>query len=307
LYEWIGKLTENPQLIKRWAWWCGWLPRPFMLVVCRLAAMFLHVIAGRVQRERIEANLRDLLKDCSNAEAQRIRRQFFQNLVITLYEIILESHRLPGSEGWRFRVDGESHLEEALRLGRGAIVYAPHEGNFFYYYWYLCQKYPCLTIATAGSQELRPLYLHFQSMGCSGMDYDSTPPLEMMRKLKKHLAANGVVFILGDFWRPTFPQSRFFGRVTRTPEGAALLSIEQQVPVIPFYGRRERGFRHHLIFEQPLHLYASYPRTQRAEATHLLNRFMEWVIRKHPEQWFYWFNVEERWEREKEPAESHTA
>ncbi|MCU6798055.1 lysophospholipid acyltransferase family protein [Paenibacillus sp. WQ 127069] len=295
MYDWIGKITENHLLIQKMAAWSRWIPKSCMLMLLGCAAAILQLsVFSKGMGIKVEANLSTLLKDRSAEELTRIRHQFFRNLVITLYEIIVESKYLEGSESWRFRVEGEDHLKEALQLGRGAIIYAPHEGNFFYYYWYLSQKYNCLTIATAESPELRPLYEQFQLMGCEGLDYDRTPPLLLLRKLKKHLKSNGVVFILGDFWRPTFPQSQFFGRKSRTPEGAALLSIDQRVPIIPFYGRRDQGFKHCLTFEQPLHLYACYLGSQRSEATQLLNRYMESVIRKHPEQWFYWFNVEER-------------
>jgi KDO2-lipid IV(A) lauroyltransferase len=138
--------------------------------------------------------------------------------------------------------------------------------------------------------------MKFYEMGCDGLDYDNTPPLEMLRSLKKHLANNGIVFILGDFWRPAFPLSEFFGRLTRSPEGAAMLSIEQRVPVVPFYGGRLKGFTHRLVFERPMFLYEQYQRSQRSEATNQLNRFMEQVICCHPDQWFYWFNADERWE-----------
>ncbi|OXM88255.1 lipid A biosynthesis acyltransferase [Paenibacillus rigui] len=292
-------MTANPKRLAQLSRWSGWIPRPCMLFLCGVLGVLLYAAAGRKLRSRILDNLREALGvEREKGRLHRLRLGYFQNLVITLYEIVLESKRLPGSAAWRFQIEGEDHLQEALQLGRGAIVYTPHEGNFFYYYWYLCQKYPCLTIATGGSSELRPLYDLFERMGCPGLDYDNTPPLELLRKLKKHLAGNGVVFILGDFWRPAFPVSRMFGKSTRSPDGAALLSIENQVPVIPFYGFREQGFRHRLVFEQPLHLYASYERKQRGEATLLLNRFMEQAIRKVPDQWFYWFNADERWGEE---------
>lgn len=271
-----------------------------MLLVLRCIGVALFAFAGSGLRKSILENMRQLLGARSRKKLVRCRIQYFQNVVITLYEILIDSHRLSGSEEWRFKTEGEAHLEEALRLGRGAIVYTPHTGNFFYYYWYLCQKYPCLTIATAGSPELRPLYIQFRDMGCNGLDYDSTPPLELIRKLRKHLAANGVVFILGDFYRKSFPLSCFFGRWTRSPEGAALLAIDHQVPIIPFYGYRAKRFQHRLTFEQPLHLYASYHKSQKSEATRLLNRYMERVILQHPSQWFYWFNAEERWQEQPE-------
>ena len=297
MYEWIGSLTGNRKRLDSISRWCGRLPRWLMLLICRGVGVMLYIAAGSKLRKRVLGNVSEALGlGRQQGRALWYQWNYFQNLAITLYEIVLESGRLPQSEAWRFRVEGEEKLQEALQLGRGAIVYAPHAGNFFYYYWYLCQKYPCLTVATGGSAELRPLYGIFEGLGCPGLDYDSTPPLELMRRLKKHLAGNGVVFLLGDFWRPSFPLSRMFGKRTRTPDGAASLSIEQHVPVIPFYGRREHGFVHCLTFEPPLHLYAGYERKQRGEATLLLNRFMERVIRSCPEQWFYWFNMDERWE-----------
>ncbi|WP_253957392.1 LpxL/LpxP family acyltransferase [Paenibacillus oleatilyticus] len=93
----------------------------------------------------------------------------------------------------------------------------------------------------------------------------------------------------------------------RPPEGASTLSIEQRVPIIPFSGWRERAWVHRMRFEAPLYLSSSFTRATRTEATNVLNRFMERVIRERPEQWFYWFNAEERWETEQgDGAGAHT-
>ncbi|UQZ81647.1 lipid A biosynthesis lauroyl acyltransferase [Paenibacillus konkukensis] len=308
MYEWIESVTRRQGLLKACSRCCGWMPRRLMLWICRWLGTALCAASANGVAAKVRLNMEDLLEQPPGSEIKMLRRRFFQNLIITLYEIMLESERLPGSERWRFRAEGEERLEEALLLGRGAIVYTPHCGNFFYYYWYLCQRYSCLTIATGGSAELLPLYEHFARLGCPGLDYDRTPPLALMKKLRAHLASNGVVFILGDFYRPSFPKSRLFGRTTRTPEGAAMLGIDSRTPVIPFYGIRERAFVHRLVFGQPLHLYAAYSRSGRSEAAQLLNGHMEEVIRRHPEQWFYWFNAEERWEEDEMNAKrSHTA
>jgi phosphatidylinositol dimannoside acyltransferase len=307
LYEWIGKVTGNERKRRQLAALSRRLPGSFLLFLCRASAFMLYGLAGKNIKRTVLSNMSDLLPGRTPRELQRYRYRYFENIVITLYELLMESFGLEESAARRFQVEGEEHLSEALRRGRGAIVYTPHVGNFFYYYWYLCQNYSCLTVVTAGSPELRPLYLTFQPMGCTGLDYDETPPLELFRKLRRHLQAGGVVFLLGDFWRPSFPRSRFFGRVTRTPDGAATLSIDQLAPVIPFYGWREQGFTHRLRFEPALHLYASYSKATRSDATKVLNRFMERVIRERPEEWFYWFNAQERWEEEQEPEMADAA
>lgn len=296
MYDWIGKITANEQALRRFAAFLHLFPKPVLYQICRIAGMLLYLLAGAGLRERIRSNMKDLLPACSNKAVVKDMKAYYGNLAVTLYEILLGSYQLEHAISPKLTILGEENLQEALKQGKGAIVYAPHMGNFFYYYWYLSQHYDCLTIATAGSEELRPLYMKFKDMGCKGLDYDATPPLEMIRTLKKHLAAGGVVFILGDFWRPSFPQSQFFGRITRTPEGAAHLALENKVPIIPFYGYRDKGFQHKLVFEPAICLDERFSRTQRSEANHLLNLFMEKAIREAPSNWFYWFNAEERWE-----------
>ncbi|WP_079909100.1 lipid A biosynthesis acyltransferase [Paenibacillus sp. 32352] len=305
MYEWIGIITKHRRLWAKVAWGCSLFPNTILLLLCKCLGDVWYALSRKGLAVRVQSNMQDLLNERSGKRLRGYCRSYFHNLVITMFELWIESYRLEKMAGQRFQAEGEEHLEEALLLGRGAIVYTPHVGNFFYYYWYLCQKYPCLTIVTSGSEELQPMYHRFRDMGCAGLDYDATPPLELIRKLRHHLAASGVVFLLGDFYRPTFPLSRFFGKSTRTPEGAASLGIDYQVPIIPFHGRRIRRFVHKLTFEQPVHLYASYQRTQRAEATKVLNRYMERVIREAPEHWFYWFNAEERWEEGSRHAAEH--
>lgn len=310
MYDWIGKATARDKVHKRLAAWASVLPDTLVIEALKLLGSLTYAILRRKAAVvRIERNMADVI-GAGKAEGgppklRRMSRSYLQNVVITLYEILIGVHRLPklkakGKLDRLFAAEGEERLEQALRLGKGAIVFTPHVGNFFYYYWYLSQKYDCLAVATAESPELRPIYLKFQSLGCRGLDYDVVPPLQMMKTLRRHLANGGVVFLLGDFYRRAFPPASIFGRMTRSPEGAAALGIEQQAPVVPFYGCRERGFRHRLVFGTPLLLHERYARSERREATNELNRFMESVILFVPAQWFYWFNADERWLQEEE-------
>ncbi|MBO8164983.1 MAG: lysophospholipid acyltransferase family protein [Brevibacillus sp.] len=295
MYDWIGRITKLIERKPSLAGWVGVVPRPVMFGAASLCGWLLWK-KERQLRAKVLANMRDLLPSRSDTELNAACRDYFRNFLIVLYEIILDSGRLHLSEHWRFRVEGERYLQEALEEGKGAVVFAPHVGNFFYYYWYLSRRYSCLTVVTAGSPELRPLYLLFQRMGCRGLDYDATPPIELMRTLRKHLRQNGVVFLLGDFWRPIFPKAKLFDRITRSPSGTTALALEQQVPVVPFYGYREQGFRHRLVFGPVIHLHEEFRPDQRKEATSRLNRLIEEAVRSVPSQWLYWFNAESRWE-----------
>jgi lauroyl/myristoyl acyltransferase len=296
LYDWIGKLTANDKALRRLSMLLHLFPRPLLYRMCRWLGLLLYRFADEGLTERIKSNMHDLLGPFPIKAIQRSTKEYFANLSVTLFELLIDSYQLKRTNKDKFQVQGEHYLQEALQQGRGAIVYTPHMGNFFYYYWFLSQRYDCMTIATASIPELQPLYLKFKEKGCKGLDYDITPPLELFRALKKHLAAGGVVYILGDFWRPSFPLSQFFGRATRTPEGAALLGIENKVPIVPFYGYRASGFTHKLVFEASIQLHEQFTSKQRKDANQLLNQFMEMAIREAPSDWFYWFNAEERWE-----------
>ncbi|MDR6549663.1 lysophospholipid acyltransferase family protein [Paenibacillus qinlingensis] len=298
MYEWIAKLTLNDGKQSRLARVLPIFPLWLMSCLCAVLAALLCVVSRNGFLKRVEHNLADLLSPISKRKLRSLRRRYVRNVVYSLCEILLLSDRMQEKN---FKLQGEAYLHEAQQLanGKGFIIYAPHVGNFFSYYWYFSKRYDCLTVASAGSPELLPLYMKFAELGCKGLDYDRVPPLELYRTLKNHVLSGGVVFLLGDFWRSSFPLSKLFGRVTRTPEGAAMLALEQQVPIIPFYGYRKRNFKHQLIVGPPLNLHsqsARASRSARADTNLILNNFIERVIREQPASWFYWFNAHERWE-----------
>ncbi|MFC7442512.1 lysophospholipid acyltransferase family protein [Laceyella putida] len=303
MYEWIAKITTDEKRLSQLQRWVSVIPRTVCYPFFCLLGDTVYALAKK-ERTRVLRNMRQLLPDQSDQMLSRYGREYFRSVIIALYEILIDSSNLHKSLDWRFKVEGEEVLQQVLEQGRGAILFTPHLGNFFYYYWYLSMKYPCLTVVTAQSEEIRPFYLLFQRLGCDGLDYDETPPLLMMKKLTSHLKDNGVVFLLGDFYRPQFPESVFFGKKTRTPGGAAVLSLEQQIPVVPFMGYRDRQFRHRLIFGEPIHLYEKFDRKQRMEAINSLNVEMEKMVKDAPGQWFYWFNADERWEKEETSSEA---
>lgn len=293
MYDWIGMLTEHPNRLSRIARCVNAVPRPVRLGGLWLSGWIAFRLSGNL-RKRIVGNIGGILSDRERRETRRIARRYFVNLAITMYELLIEAPRLDERDDRRMELVGEHHLQQALRQGRGAIVYSPHMGNFFYYYWKLSRRYRCLSVATASSPELRPIYLTFRDLGCSGLDYDQTPPLALLRRLREHLASGGIVFLLGDFYRPTFPEATLFGRRTRSPGGAAMLALGDRVPIVPLYGRRLRRFAHRMELAAPIQLSEEYAGRPKAAAERL-NGLLEDMIRKQPEQWFYWFSVHERW------------
>ncbi|MBA3470457.1 MAG: lysophospholipid acyltransferase family protein [Herpetosiphonaceae bacterium] len=291
MYAMIAYLTTDARRLARIRRWGSWLPAPGVTALCWLLAALLWVVAPGLRR-RVKTNMREVLPDSARRGQTLV---YFVSLWRLLYEVMIGVYHLKRDGADRFKLEGAEQLEAALALGRGVILFAPHLGNFFYAYWYLCSQYPCLTVGTAASPELRPLYQTFYDLGCDGLDYDTTPPREMLRTLRRHLANNGVVLLLGDFWRPAFPRARMFGHDVRSPQGAAVFALEDGVPIVPFHTVRA-GCHQRLVFGPARHLSQEFARHERTAATNSLNQWLATTIARHPTQWLYWFNVAERWE-----------
>ncbi|AMA72373.1 MULTISPECIES: lysophospholipid acyltransferase family protein [Aneurinibacillus] len=299
MYEWLAKITTSPSRLRllrcagtKLPGWLAWL-------LCAFCAFLLYICSTNL-RGRIKQNISEILPQRKKYSLSFLSYRYFFHLFRFLFEIIIDVQQTPSRQKVTVKTEGLYHLEQALRLGRGVVLLTPHTGNFFAYYMYLSKKYPCLTVATASSPELFPLYETFRQMGCRGLDYDTTPPRELWRTLRQHLKKNGVVMLLGDFFRPNFPPAYLFGKPTRCPAGSVTLALESRVPIIPFYGCCTGGFSHRMVFLPPLFLYEQYAPQEREKAMEALTRTLEFLILQAPSQWLYWFNADERWIRRPE-------
>jgi KDO2-lipid IV(A) lauroyltransferase len=297
MYRWIGMLTD-PRRHRRIMWTMQRLPRPLAFALVTAVGWGIFLLARRT-RQTVIRNVGEMLPHLGRAERTRFCRRYIVHECLTVYEQTLEYPRgLAARGGVRFHLDGLPHLDEALGHGRGAIVYTPHVGNYFYSYWRLAQQYPCVTVVTGGSlrdRSLRRLFLGFRRLGLRGWNYDEVPPAALTLKLRQHLKQNGVAFLLGDFSRPNFHPTSLFGKPARIPAGAVALALRLRVPIVPFVGTRESWSDHRLLFKPALHLYERYGADQRDEAMSEVARLIEHLILEAPHQWLYWFNVHERW------------
>jgi KDO2-lipid IV(A) lauroyltransferase len=306
MYRWIGALTE-PRRHRRIMRVMLTLPRPVAFVLVTAIGWGVFLVARRT-RATIIRNVHTLLPHLRPVHRVRFCLRYIVHECLTVYEQTIEYRRgLAAHGGVRFQVDGLPHLEAAFAQGRGVIVYTPHIGNYFYSYWWLAQRYRCATVVTAGrlkNRSLRRLFLGFRRLGLRGLNYDEVPPLALTLKLRQHLQGNGLVFLVGDFSRPTFFETTLFGKPARIPAGAVALSLRLRVPIVPFAGTRDSWSSHRMLFKPPLHLYERYGSAQRDEAMGEVARLLEQLILEAPHQWLYWFNVHERWTAEAVPHAS---
>ncbi|WP_276956099.1 lysophospholipid acyltransferase family protein [Jonquetella anthropi] len=85
----------------------------------------------------------------------------------------------------------------------------------------------------------------------------------------------------------------FLGRPCTAVRGPALISLLAGVPVLPLYALRLGPFRYKVVLEEPLAVDEKLSKEEKIAAlTEAANRSVEQLVRRYPEQWF-WFH--RRW------------
>lgn len=135
-------------------------------------------------------------------------------------------------------VQGQKHLDAALTAGRGAVLAAPHSGNWDMAGVWLVHKHGRFTTVV---ERLQPesLYRRFiafrESLGFEVLPLSGgeRAPYELLRE---RLADNRVVCLIAerDLTR-TGVAVDFFGEPTRMPAGPAKLAIETEAALLPVH------------------------------------------------------------------------
>ncbi|WP_395306901.1 phosphatidylinositol mannoside acyltransferase [Mycobacterium sp. AMU20-3851] len=133
-------------------------------------------------------------------------------------------------------VEGDQHIEAALKLGRGVVLALPHSGNWDIAGVWLTNTYG--QFATV-AERLKPesLYNRFvayrESLGFEVLPLTGgpRPPSEV---LVERLQDNGLVCLMADrdLTRSGVPVD-FFGEQTRLPSGPAKLALQTGAVLIP--------------------------------------------------------------------------
>jgi KDO2-lipid IV(A) lauroyltransferase len=233
----------------------------------------------------------------------RQRRALVRRSYAHLGTSFVEFLRLPQlSPDWlraQMVLDGERHIQEALALGRGAIVGSGHLGNWEWMGACLAARgYPVTFVV----QRLRnPRVESLVERVRRGAGIDVVPRGMALRRVHAALAANRLVFFMCDQdarRRGVFVP--FFGVPASTPKGAAQIAVRHHVPFMASFGRREPGGRHHAVFHPPIAVHAADEDHAVRELLEAFNARLEAAVRAAPDQ--YWW-AHRRW-KTRPPAES---
>lgn len=186
------------------------------------------------------------------------------------------------------RIEGKHNLDQALSLGRGALLVSAHLGNW---------EWGAMTLSMLGYKVSIMVWTHknklvnnffLQQRQSKGL---TVIPLGLgIRKIFSALKNNEIVALLADvdYLQPNRGvEVKLFGRQTIMPKGPAVISLKTSSPIVPCFLLREKGGNFKFVFEKPIIYQASEDNAvDLAAFTQEITKVIESYIAAYPEQWF---------------------
>ncbi|NIS60657.1 MAG: hypothetical protein GTO13_08145 [Proteobacteria bacterium] len=229
-------------------------------------------------------------------EIRGIAFRTFENLGMTFVEFL----RSPGLNTdkllERVELEGRSHVEAALKGGKGIIFLLGHIGN-----WELLSRMAgffggtLMAIARPLKKNERLDRFIEDVRRSSGLEVLSAKGVA--RQVVSALRENKMVGILIDQRekRSQGVEVEFFGKNASTTPASAFFALKTGAAVIPVYALRLKGGRHRFVAEPPVELIKTGDKTQDIRAnTQRHTEVLESIVRRYPDQWFW---IHRRWER----------
>lgn len=228
------------------------------------------VLATRVGRKRLRRTVRGMF------------RQSLNNYLVAFSLPYLKPETLLHN----VQVYDIEHLDAALALGKGVIIFSAHLGPFEYLAHWLALKGYSLTIPVEHLKDERMLDLMLKLRRSHGVNFISLGGSTPIRALFSALRNNQIVLITAD--RAVVGESvekLFFGAPARLPLGPALLAQRTGAALVGGFGWYATETQ---IDGQFVPLSLELPEEQRRDIALLMDRIvekMEYFIGAHPEQW----------------------
>lgn len=274
----------------------GLLPMSVGVGVGRLLGWLAHAVLVRPRRFARE-HVAIAFPERDAAACGRLVRETFVHAGASFAELALFEKIVRDSD--YVRLDGATVLEAALAQGRGVIAATGHCGNWeLLAAWGAAIGWP-ITVVVRRVTDLRFHALIVRFRTAAGVEVLVRDDPNFVRAVGDALRRNRIVAMLIDQdTRGAGVFVPFFGRLARTPPGAAVLALRGKVPLVTaFIERRADGG--HLIRVTPVPLDVPRGRFGVEQLTGRLTAAIEAQIRRVPAEWVWWH---ERW---RTPPERH--
>ncbi len=256
-----------------------------------LTRLFLWIGYGLGIRRRVaDLNIRNVYPDLEPLQRKKLLKRVYLNLGVTAAELyLLPEPKLIAATSLR----GKNHADEALALGRGAILATAHLGN-----WEAARTLPLfgIPLAVVVQKQHNPWFDAYNSSLRERQGVRLIDRQNGLKDLLDQLHKNMMVAILTDQNAgPSGLTLDFMGLPASHWKGVAKIALRHKVPIVPAYAVRtpEGGIR--ISFEPMINHpeLEDSPENQRL-ILKLLNSVTESYINRHPEQWLW---LHRRWKQ----------
>ena len=276
-----------------------WLPKRSALILGSGLGHLLYFALKKRRRIALE-NLRIVFGDeMSTDEQARICRSSFQQVGKTAIEF-LRFPKLTFDNIWEeVTVEGKEYLIQALRRGKGAIVFLPHFGN-----WELLAPVYGALIPDRAKAIAFPLKNRFlDALVSQYREQLSLRLITRRRAVRETLRALKENYAVGFFADQNAGREGvfvdFFGKPASAVRGPATLALKTGAPLLLSMDIRQPDDRHRVIITPPIDLEISGDLEQdvQTNTAHIL-KILEVYIRQYPDQWLWTHN---RWKTQPDP------
>lgn len=285
---------------------CVWVLAAIARRLPKRLAMFLGsgigdalYFASKRRRNIALENLRIVFgTEKSGRERKEICRENFRNLGKTALEF-LRFPDLTFDNIWaEVTVDGKENLINALELGKGAIVFLPHFGN-----WELLALVYGVLIPNRAMAIALPIKNSFlNSLVWKYRQHLSLKLIPRQQAVRETLRALRDKFAVGFFADQDAGRDgvfvEFFGKHASAVRGPATLALKTGAPILFSIDLRQCDDRHRVFISPPVELEISGDFEQDVQInTARLLKILEGYIRQFPSQWLWLHN---RWKTQPE-------
>jgi KDO2-lipid IV(A) lauroyltransferase len=251
----------------------------------------------RFHRRIALENLRRAFPSRSAGENAEVCRGMFMHFGRLLLELIRFSALTPEQMLERVDVEGQEHVDQAYRQGKGVLYFTGHFG-----YWEI-QAIAFALHAEPISVVARPLdnpHLHAmleRIRTCTGntVIYRQGGLRRVLRDLQNN---RGVAMLIDQHLHSDAVSVEFFNRPAATTSALAALALRTGAAVIPVFAFPLRGGRYRLIYDRPVPAPDATGPDAIREFTQRCTDVLEMYVRRDPQLWLW---MHRRW-RDPEPT-----
>jgi len=256
----------------------------------------LHYIFADKDRLAVRENLKVIFPEKSDREIRRIRIGMFRNFAKYLVDFFRFSKLDIDYIKRNIKLENIRYFDDALALGKGAIVLTAHLGN-----WELggvvasLLGYPLWAVALPHKDKRVNNFFNSQREG-KGMKV--IPLGKAVRLCLNLLKENKIIALVGDRdFTSKGVVMDFFGRSTFLPEGPAAFALKTGAAIVPGFMVRNADDTFTLRIEKPLQFTLKNSKIhsrqekedQAADLAGLIKQYkttIEDYIRAYPDQWY---------------------